>query len=91
MFIPIGKSLAKAFVHDRLCLNVVNGSDPVPRMSHHHLRQLGQELIDFTHQANVYMEEDKADLSAYVGWCRVLCYVNVSIHPTSNLASMGCT
>eukprot|EP01031_Cornospumella_fuschlensis_P034177 gene34177-41371_t len=62
----LGKSLANAFVNDRLGLNVVNGADPVPRMSHHHLRQLGQELIDFTHQANVYMEEDKADLAAYV-------------------------
>lgn len=66
-YLTIGKSLANAFVHDRLCLNVVNASDPVPRMSHHNLRQLGQELIDFTHQANVYMEEDKADLAAYVG------------------------
>lgn len=62
----IGPALANAFREDRLLINVINGSDPVPRFCYHTLGLLAEEMKEFLPQSQVYMEEDKEDIKDYV-------------------------
>jgi hypothetical protein len=62
----LGTSLAETFLRDRLLVNVVHGSDPVPRFSLHTLGLLAEELEGIAEQADRYLEEDKRDLQTYL-------------------------
>lgn len=58
--------LAHATLADRLLLNVVNGSDAIPRFSHRTLALLANELKENEAQASQWMDEDKLDLQTYI-------------------------
>jgi hypothetical protein len=62
----LSPSLAQAALEDRLLINVVNGSDAIPRFSHKTLGHLADELRECQEQAAEWMEEDKMDLQAFV-------------------------
>lgn len=62
----LSPSLAQAALADRLLINVVNGSDAIPRFSHLTLERLADELRECQEQAAEWMEEDKMDLQAFV-------------------------
>lgn len=61
----ISQRLAAAFLEDRLLINVVNGTDIIPRYNRRTMATLANELKDFSATANTWMEEDKLDFIDY--------------------------
>ena len=57
--------LAEAFLRDRLLVNVINGSDAIPRYNRRTMTLLAAELKEFSAVANEWFEEDKMDIADY--------------------------
>lgn len=62
----LGPPLADAFLEDRLLINVVNGSDPIPRFCLRTLALLAEEMRAGAEQAQLYMTEDMQDAQDYL-------------------------